>query len=223
MPRLSSCLAAGTLAGFLALCAPAAAAAPVLMAPLKRCYVSVAKGSTEPVSLSAAGFAASAAVDVRVDGDPVATVTAGSDGRIEARFNPPHQERGQRRFQIELTQRDDPSHSVVLTSRVTALAATLRPRAARPRSTVTWRGRGFTAAAPLYVHYVKDGVAHRTVRLAVPRGACGRFRARRAQFPFRPSLGEWTLQIDQQRVFAPIPRTAFVRLPVRVRMVPAGR
>ena len=223
MPRSLPCIAAGALAGFLALCAPATAAAPVLIAPLKRCYVSVAQGSTEPVSLSAAGFAASAAVDVRVDGDPVATVTAGSDGRIEARFNPPHQERGQRRFQIELAQRDDPSHRVVLTSRVTALSVTLRPRAARPRSPVTWRGRGFTAARPLFVHYVKDGEVRSTVRLAVPRGACGRFRARRAQFPFRPSLGAWTLQVDQQRAFAPIPQTSFVRLPVRVRMVRGPR
>lgn len=222
LPR-SPHLIAGTLAAFLTLCATATAGAPVSIAPLQRCYVSVAKGSTEPVLVSAAGFAANAAVDVRLDGAPVATVTSVSDGRLRARVHPPHQARGQRSFRIELRQRDDPAHRIRVSSRVTALAVTLRPRAAQPESVVTWTGRGFTAAGPVRVHYVKEGEARRTVRLTVPRGPCGTFRVRRAQFPFRPSLGAWTLQVDQQHAFAPIPETPFVQLPVIVRRVPAPR
>ena len=206
------------LAAFFALCAPAAASSPVSVAPLKRCYVSVAAGSTEPVALSASGFHANAAVEVRLDGSPVATVTAGADGRIEARVNPPHQRRGERSFRLGLQQRDDPGHRARVGSRVTALAVSLRPRTARPTSVVTWRGRGFTAPGPVVVHYVHDGEVRSTVRLATPRGRCGRFRARRAQFPFRPSLGTWTLQVDQQRAFAPVPATPFVQLPVTVRV-----
>ena len=220
IPRFRT--ATGTLAASLALCAPATATAPVSTAPLKRCYVSVAEGHTEPVVLGAAGFAANAAVDVRLDGFTVATVTAGGDGRIGARVYPPHQKHGERAFRIELVQRDDPGHRVELTSRVSALAADLRPRVARPRQVVRWTGRGFTAAGPIYVHYVKDGRVRRTVRVAAPRRACGVLRVRRSQFPFRPALGRWILQIDQQRAFAPFPDTPFVQLPVTVRRVPAG-
>lgn len=213
---------AGTLAASFALCAPAAASSSVSLAPLKPCYVSVAVGSTEPVTLSASGFHPSAPVEIRLDGTPVGTVSAGADGRIEARVNPPHQPRGQRSFRLEVQQRDDPGHRARVTSRVTALAVSLRPRAARHDSVVTWRGRGFTAPGPVFVHYVKDGVARSTVRLASPRRACGKFRARRPQFPFQPSLGTWTLQVNQQRAFAPFPQTPFVALPVDVRRVGAG-
>lgn len=212
-------LLAATLAAFSALVAPAGAAAPVLIAPLKRCYVSVAAGSTEPVMLSAAGFAANAAVDVRLDGVPVATVGAGPDGALNARVNPPHQRQGQRSFRIVLQQRDDPSHRVAVRSRVSALAVTLRPRAAAARSVVSWTGRGFTAAGPVHVHYIRDGRVRSTVRLTAPRGPCGTFRVRRPQFRFQPSLGTWTLQVDQQRAYAPMPSTPFVQLPVIVRRV----
>lgn len=210
---------AGMVAAFFAVCAPAAASSPVSVTPLKRCYVSVAAGSTEPVDLSASGFHPNAAVDVRLDGTRVATVTSGADGRLQARVNPPHQRRGERSFRLELQQRDDPGHRARVSSRVTALAVRLRPRVAPPTSVVTWRGRGFTAPGPVVVHHVKDGEARSTVRLATPRGACGRFRARRAQFPFRPSLGAWVLQVDQQQAFAPIPATPFVQLPVTVQRV----
>ena len=220
LPLSSSRIAAATLAAFTALGAPAAAAGPVAIAPLKPCYVSVAANSTEPVILSAAGFAPHAAVDVNLDSVPVASVGAGADGRLNARVVLPPQRHGQRTVQIALQQRDDPSHRVAVTSRVTQLSVRLRPRAAAPRSVVTWTGRGFTAAGPVFVHYVKDGDVRSTVRLAVPRRPCGRFRVRRPQFGFQPSLGTWTLQVDQQRAYAPIPGTPFVQLPVTVRRVP---
>ena len=220
MPLSPSRIAAGTLT-VLALVASPAAAAGVSIAPLKRCYVSVAERRTEPVALSASGFSANAAVEVRLDDTSVATVTATPDGHVQARLNPPHQARGQRAFRIELQQRDDPARRAEATSRVTALAVTLRPRAAKPRSVVTWTGRGFTAAGPVHVHYLKDGEVRRSVRLEAPRGPCGVFRIRRAQFPFQPSLGTWILQVDQQRAFAPIPKTPFVQLPVIVHKVPA--
>lgn len=200
-------------------CAPATAGAPVSIAPLKRCYVSVAEGSTEPVTISTAGFAANTAVDVGLDGQPVATLTAGADGRVDAVVNPRHQARGERTFRIRLQQRGDRSHAAEVSSRVAALGVSLRPRASRPRSAVTWRGRGFTAPGPVFVHYVKDGQVRSTVRLSAPHGPCGGFRVRRAQFPFQPSLGAWVLQVDQQRAYAAVPRTPFVRLPVTVRRV----
>lgn len=220
LPLSRSRTAAAATLAFLAPCAPASAGAPVTITPLKRCYVSVAEGRTEPVRVSAAGFAAGAPVDVRLDGTRVATMTSTADGRIDARVTPPHPAGRQQSFRIVLVQRGDRSHRVAVASRVTVLAATLRPRAARPRSVVTWTGRGFTAPGPVYVHYLKDGEVRRSIRVAVPRRPCGLFRVRRAQFPFQPGLGDWVLQVDQQRVFAPIPGTPFVQLPVTVRRVP---
>ncbi|CAA9461380.1 MAG: hypothetical protein AVDCRST_MAG38-102 [uncultured Solirubrobacteraceae bacterium] len=222
MPISRSLPAAGALAALLTLCSPAAAAGPVLAGPLKRCYVSVAEGRTEPVVLSAAGFGANAPVEVRLDGAPVATVTSSGDGRIYARVHPAHQSRGERRLRIELRERDDPRHRIEVTSRVSALSVRLRPRSARARSVVTWTGRGFTAPGPVHVHYLKGGAVRRSVRLAVPRRPCGVFRVRRAQFPFSPSLGAWVLQVDQQRPFTPVPATPFVQLPVTVQRVPTG-
>ena len=214
---------AATLAALLAPCALPATAAAATIAPLKPCYVSVAEGRTEPVALAASGFAADAGVEVRLDGTPVATVTSTADGHVYARINLPHQARGQRRFRIALRQHGDPKRRARAASRVSALTVDLRPRAAPPRSTVTWVGRGFTSTGPVHVHYLKDGEVRRSIRLANPRGACGAFRIRRPQFPFKPSMGTWILQVDQQRAFAPVPETPFVQLPVKVREVPARR
>lgn len=219
MPLTRPSITAGAITAFLALCGTATASSPVSVAPLRPCYVSVAKGSTEPVMLSATGFHPHAAVDVRLNGRPVATVTVGGDGRLDVRVNLPHHRRGRRTFVLKLEQRGDPSHRARVSARVTALGVNVRPAAAPPQSVVTWKGSGFTADGPVYVHYVKDGVVRHTTRLTAPRGACGAFRIQRPQFPFRPSMGTWTLQIDQQRTFAQLPATSFVQLPVRVRRV----
>ena len=217
MPLAPRPILAGTLVAFAAACASAVAAAPVVAEPLKSCYVSVAEGRTEPVLLSAGGFDPAALVDVRRDGVSVGTIQAGGDGRLAGRVYAPFQRRGERTFTIELAQQGPPWHAPRLASRVTALAARLDPLAARPQSVVTWTGRGFTDPGPVFVHYVKDGAAHRSVRLGPARPPCGSFRFRRQQFPFQPSRGTWILQIDQQRAYAPMPDSPFVQLPVTLR------
>ena len=199
------------------LLAPAGAVAAVTAAPLKSCYVSVAPGRTEPIDVVASGFAAGAEVDVRIDGRPAAATRSSADGRVAIRVPAPHRSRGERAFSLALADRDRPEAAVELRSRVTALVARLRPAGAEPRAVVTWAGRGFTGAGPVFAHYVRDGRSRRTQRLGAPRGACGSFRARRRQFPFSPPRGKWTIQIDQQRRYAPMPASPFVQLPVTVR------
>jgi hypothetical protein len=81
---------------------------------------------------------------------------------------------------------------------VTALSVKVRPRRARPSQRVRFRGRGFTDLGAIYAHYIRRGKLLKTVRLATASsGACGTFTARRRQFPFRPELGTYLVQIDQ--------------------------
>lgn len=204
------------------LLAPAGALGAISAAPLKPCYVSVAEGRTEPIDVIAAGFDAGATVDIQIDGDATATVQAAGNGRIAVRVPAPHKRRGERGFSLALAQRDRPDARLELRSRVTALNVRLRPLGAEPRAVIGWAGRGFTAPGPVFAHYVRDGQPQRTQRLGVPRGRCGSFHVRRRQFPFSPSTGPWTIQVDQQRRFAPTPDSPFVRMPVSVRRVSDG-
>lgn len=215
MPLRLSCCATGALIAGLLLPASASAAGASATA-LKGCYVSVAAGRTEPVHIDASGFTPGAPIDIRIDGTTAASARAGADGRLQASVAAPHQARGERRFSVQLRQRDDFSRSVRLRSRVTALEVRLSPRSAPLGATVAWAGRGFTARGPVYAHYVNAGAVQRTIRLARPRGDCGAFRTRRPQFPFRPAVGTWRIQVDQQRPFALEPDSPFVRLPVTV-------
>lgn len=211
---------AALLAGATALCGPAAASAAVTVTELKPCYLSVAPGMTEPVSLDAAGFTPGSLVDVRVDGATDALqATAGPTGRLSTQVRAPFRKHGERRFEIELVERDQPINAAVLQTRVSALAVRVRPATARPARRVRWIGRGFTAPGAVYAHYVKDGEARDTVRIGRPHGPCGTFSVRRRQFPFRPAVGAWTVQIDQLKSFAATPASPFVRLPITVRRV----
>ena len=217
MPSSPLRFALGPLVTGSMLLTPSGALGAITAAPLKPCYVSVAEGRTEPVDVVAAGFAAGAGVDVRVDGQMVATTRSSATGGVAIRVPAPHRPRGERSFAIELAEHDRPAAAIVLRSRVTALRVRLRTSGTEPRGVVSWIGRGFTGAGPVFAHYVRDGRSSRTQRLSAPRGACGSFRVRRRQFPFSPSQGRWIIQIDQQRRYAPLPASPFVRLAVSVR------
>ena len=58
----------------------------------------------------------------------------------------------------------------------------------------------------------------RTVRLVRrPGGDCGTFSVHRRQIPvLRPRIGKWTLQVDQQKVYAKAPDSVFVRITITV-------
>ena len=190
--------------------------------PLGACFLSVAPDQTELVPVGASGFTPGAAIDVRIDGAAHSVATADGSGRLAGTLPAPFQARRERSFTIDLIQRHDPANAERLRSRVTALSVSVRPRSARPSSRVRWTGRGFLGPGPVYAHYVKAGHERRTIRLARPRGACGRFSVRHRQFPFRPSVGRWTVQVDQRPAFAPAPHSPFVRFPITVRRVDVG-
>ena len=66
----------------------------------------------------------------------------------------------------------DPAAAVEARALVTALATRLVPEPRRARQRVSWRGRGFTADAKVYAHYVRRGKVRRTVSMGRPSGAC---------------------------------------------------
>jgi hypothetical protein len=207
----------------LSVAAPASAQ-PVLDPPLHACYVSdgVTPDRRETMHVRATGFTPAAFVDLKIDGQLVyGDLRADVDGTITANPPAPFQGRGERPFTVALEEQDNAANIVTGSSLVTNLSVTLRPKRANPARTVRFSGRGFTNVAPIYGHYVFGGKVRKTIRLARrPVGACGVFHARRRQIPVRkPAIGEWILQVDQQRKYSTHPDSNAQPVIIRVAQV----
>jgi hypothetical protein len=202
----------------LALAAPASAA--VAMDPLKPCYVAAGTASDqrERIHVHATGFTPAGHVDLMFDGQHYDTGQADIDGTVLADVPAPPQQIGQRPFTLTLQEFENPVNFITQTSLVTHLAVTLKPKRARPSRKVRFSGRGFTLDKPVFGHYLFGGKVRKTIRLArPPTQACGVFHARRRQIPVRrPAVGEWTLQVDQQRRYSPRPASNVVPIYIRV-------
>jgi hypothetical protein len=205
-----------------ALAAPAAAA--TLDPPLKPCYASdgQAPGKRETINVHATGFTPKSGLDLLIEGQIVAQGTADAFGETVAAIPAPFQGRaagGERPFTLAVVERDNPVNIVTATSRVTNLDVTLRPNPARPSQKVRFRGRGFTKAAPVFAHYLFGGVLQKTVKLAQrPVVPCGVFSVKRRQIPVRNArVGDWLLQIDQQRTWAVRPASNMQAMTIKVR------
>jgi hypothetical protein len=216
--------AAGGAALALAWTGPAAAA-PV-MEPLKPCYVSVKPSVREPVNLRAGGFTANATIDISINGVLQTGVPADAAGSVSgpgivAPFEPTGSIAP---FTVTLAEEGAPQNTVSASSKVAGLALTVRPRRARPSSRVRFRGLGFTAPRPVWAHYLFHGRLRKTVRFVRrSRGDCGAFSVRARQIPVRrPHTGEWTLQVDQQRIYSAQPDSVYVRLGITVARTLAG-
>jgi hypothetical protein len=211
-------LLAATALLVLALAAPAAAAPT--MDPLKPCYATDgdAPDQRETVHVHAAGFTPAAHVDLLIDGQFQATGMTDIGGATTADFPAPFQAIGQRPFTLTLQEQENTQNFVTQTSLVTNLSVTLRPKRARPSRKVSFSGRGFTDDKPVYGHYVFRGKVRKTIRLAHrPVQPCGIFHAKRRQIPVRrPAVGDWTLQVDQQRRDSPRPASNMQPVLIRV-------
>ena len=213
-------LIATTLAT-VALAAPAAAAT---VDALKPCYASdgPANDQREMIRVHAAGFTPESVLDLYIEGQLVDSGIADEFGETRASIPAPFQGRaggGERPFTLAVVERDNPVNVASTASRVTNLAVTLRPNPAKPSRRVRFRGRGFTKQAPVFAHYVFGGELQKTVRLVRrPIGDCGVFRVKRRQIPIRKArVGDWTLQIDQQRRWAERPASNMQRMTIKVR------
>lgn len=73
-------------------------------------------------------------------------------------------------------------------------------------------------ARSVYVHYVSpSGSARQTVKLGMAGGQCGYLRTGRVRvFPFAPSRGSWTLQVDTRTRYTRRPRGPVSRIPLQI-------
>ncbi|MDP9378326.1 MAG: hypothetical protein M3P40_12305 [Actinomycetota bacterium] len=219
MPTTNCLLAAFTSSLVIAVASPASAGADVSSTPLKDCYLSASSGHTEPVDVQASGFTPGALVEVTMAGEALTPVVADANGAVSMRAEAPFRRGGERSFAVRFAEQGNENNVLKLKSRVSAISVALRPPRADPKRKVKWIGRGFTERKAVYAHYLLNDEVRKTVRVARPHGACGTFTARRRQFPFRPEVGDWIVQIDQQRRFSPTPASAAVRLTLAVQRV----
>jgi hypothetical protein len=200
----------------------APAQADVVMDPLKPCYVSDGElvSQRERIDVHAWGFAPLAALTLQIDGNTEATPISGAFGEVRGSVSAPFEELDEHEFTLTIFENQNPAqHFASRTALVTNLAVKLRPRRAQPSRKVRFSGRGFTAAAPVYGHYLFGDRLRRTVRfVANSHLPCGTFHARRRQIPIKnPAVGQWIVQVDQQKHYSPHPATNMQRVIIRVR------
>jgi hypothetical protein len=194
-----------------ALLVPQAAQAATLD-PLGACYRSVDAERREAVPVHGRGFTPGQTVTVAIDGVPVESGTANTDGEVVGAVRAPHQRRGERPFTVTMTEDNQPANTAGATTRVTALAFRLKPRRARSSARVRFIARGFTDGTEVFAHYVRADKHRKTVRLGAPQGPCGTISVKRRQIPVkRPALGRWTLQVDNSPSWSDEPAGVFAR------------
>jgi hypothetical protein len=225
MPTRPARLLGAAVAAVLLL--PSGASAATLV-PLKGCYVTSTDEVSgqirrEPVPIGGSGFTPGGLVNISVDGALQRTVQADAAGNLPAdqALEAPYRRKGQRSFRLTATDQANPANTVEAVSNVTAFDVSIRPSTAAPSSRVRFRGRGFTSPGTVYGHYLYRGKVRKTVRLAKrPSAPCGRFSVRRKQIPIRnPRLGQWTLQIDQEKKYRSAPERGAIRVIIRVQRV----
>ena len=210
MLRLSalSCLGFGLLA------VPASAAS---VEDLKPCYVSAGQSDTERETITVRGtdFAQMSTVEVLFDGVPMGGVPTGSIGEFEIMLPAPYQRRGERPLVVSVR---DAATQIDKTTRVTNLAMTVKPKRSSPGRRVSFRGRGFTQAGPVFAHYLFGGKEQRTVRFArASTRPCGTFSVKRRLIPVdNARSGRWIVQVDQKRAYSAEPDPVWVRRPIDV-------
>jgi hypothetical protein len=215
-------VAAATAAAF----APAAAEAATLT-PLKGCYVTSTDEVSnqirrEQVGFGGSGFTANGLVDLSVDGKLQRTVQADAAGNLAGQtLDAPYRRKGEKAFKLTATDKANPANTVEALSRVTAFDVSIRPSTAAPSSRVRFRGRGFTQPGTVFGHYLYKGRVRKTVKLSKhPAAPCGTFSVKRRQIPVKkPKLGQWLLQIDQERTYHRAPERGAIRVVIRVQRV----
>jgi hypothetical protein len=223
-----------TLAGAVATCAAAAAigasgaagaagaagasgAGAARLSTDRGCYL-----VGQPVSIRGVGFAPARTFTVTVDGVFFGKSTTDSGGTFSTSLRPGGLGANvpQQAHHIEAsdgTTTADTKFTVTRKPGARFLATTGNPNTLRSPFQV-W---GFsTAGAPLavFLHYVSpSGGARQTVSLGNVGGQCGYLETKRLRvFPFKPSAGSWTLQVDTDRRYSRRPSGPVARIGVRI-------
>jgi hypothetical protein len=174
------------------------------------------------VKITGSGFAGARRYDVTVDGIDFGQSTTNAVGAFSSSLIPGGLGAGQAQGVHHLdatdgTGRADASFTVTRTAGARFLASSGNPHTLRAPFEV-W---GFSLNGKrraLYLHYVDSGGhVKRTVSLGHAGGQCGYLRTvPRAVFPFSPSVGRWTLQVDTARHYAKHPRGPRARISVQI-------
>jgi hypothetical protein len=199
-----------------AVAAPAAAAAPTLSTG-RGCYL-----VGQPVSVGGSGFAANRTFTVTIDDVYFGRSTTDSNGAFSTSLRPGGLAANQAQL-VEHLAASDGSTTARTTFTVTRtpgarfLASGGNVRTLKARFQV-WGFSRTGARLPLYLHYVSgSGRLHRTVSLGHTGGQCGYLlTASRRVFPFAPSVGAWTLQVDTRHGYSRHPPGPVARIGVRI-------
>jgi hypothetical protein len=199
-----------------AVAAPAAAAAPTLSTN-RGCYL-----VGQAVSVEGGGFAANRTFTVTIDDVYFGRSTTDANGAFSTSLRPGGLAANQPQLVEHLAASDGSTtaHTTFTVTRTPGarfLASGGDARTLKARFQV-W---GFSRAGrrlPLYLHYVSgSGRVHKTVSLGRTGGQCGYLLTRsRRVFPFAPSAGSWTLQVDTQHGYSRHPPGPVARIGVRI-------
>jgi hypothetical protein len=175
------------------------------------------------VKISGTGFAAAQVYDVAVDGIDFGQATTTTSGTFASRLIPGGLAAGQAQLVHHLDVSDGTSDA----------AATFTVSRGRPGARFLASGgdvRTLKASLEVwdfspqgknpsaYLHYVSpSGHAARTTSLGHAGGQCGYLRTGKLRvFPFSPSAGTWTLQVDTSRRYAKHPGGPVARISVQI-------
>ena len=182
------------------------------------CYV---VGSS--VALYGAGFAAGRTYHVTVDGVDFGQSRTDPGGGFATHFAPGGLGAGvvQSVHRVGVTDGTSSAEARFTVTRPTGARFEVPrgdPRTLRARFEA-WGFAEDGVARALYVHYVSpSGRARTTVRVGQTGGQCGFLETQpRRMFPFAPSVGLWTLQVDSLRSYSAQPTGAWSRVRVVIR------
>jgi hypothetical protein len=176
----------------------------------------------EYVELDGSGFAPDRRYVVTIDGVYLGASTSDANGNFAVPVRPGGlpADAAEHVDQVQVSDGTNSAHTTFTLTRATG--ARVITSGGNPS---TLRGRfqiwGFSLAGlrrHVYLHYVAPGGhAHKAVLLGHTRGQCGYLRtAPRRLFPFSPSAGTWTLQLDTKRSYVRHPRGPVARIRVAI-------
>jgi hypothetical protein len=197
-----------------------ASAAPTLRTD-RGCYL-----VGQQVKITGAGFAASRAYQVALNGIDFGISTTQADGGFTAALRPGGLGANVVQDVDTLTASDGTSMAqTTLTVTRTTGARILAGRGAAATLRAPFQVWGFaldsgkaTAKQPVYVHYVgPHHLLRTTAQLGYTGGQCGYLKtAPRRVFPFIPAPGTWTLQLDSKPTYFSRPPGPVARITVHV-------
>lgn len=188
---------------------PAAASAPASPPAITfdhACYQN--NGPSANATFHADGLAPQSVLPVALDGQVIGQVTTDALGSLVASVPvPPHTTPDEDESTHELTLTPEGGPAISATFLTTAIAADFSPTRGDPLTMkvrfTAWGMNLVKRSSTVYLHYVAPSGKHRkTVSLGRAQGACGRLQSgTRKLFPFTPTIGKWTLQLDTSKAY----------------------